>query len=461
MFHEAIQNLLTCNSGICFAWHGTLGLGALLLGLWLAFELWCRPFREEAGIYMSVLRDRERLREERERGELSGGENGAPIVGASSGRESAALLQAADRARRQRQADGVPDPSVPWGWKAVELASPQGEPADSGALGGSADPAALTPAKLAVRPNPSTEDDLTLIEGISARLRNELRALGVNRFERIASWSPDEVAAISEELGVGEEIERLAWISQARELTMIFSEEAVDGASAFWAGNGEEGTTFSGDALRRDENLGFVFVRPPEVRDDLTQVVTLSRAAERELGKLGIFRFRQISRWSPANVKAVEERLGLGPGFITQGRWRQQAERRHREIYRGSDTWTVSSPPRSEYESRIAEAYGGAQGGAFLKLPLGIVYRTPPAGADDLTRIPGIGELVAVWLRDCGVYRFRQIADWSMDNVRAFAGRLDLPVERILQEGWIGKAAALADEVEPLHFPAVRRKLRA
>lgn len=464
MFHEAIQNLLNCNSGICFAWHGSLGVGALLLGVWLAFELWCRPYREEAGIYMSVLRDRARLREEQERSTPADTDDRRPSAGAFADSENGVLLQAANRARRQRQSDGLPDPAAPWGWKAVELASRQGATTTDKEAGGSAGKRSdLEPeqAKTMVRRNSSTEDDLTLIEGVSAYLRNELRAMGVTRFERIASWSAEDAARMAGELGLGEAIERQAWMTQARELMAIYSEEALDSAVAFWAGNAEEGTSFSGAPLRRDENLGLVFDRPPEVRDALTQVVTLSRTAEQELGQLGIFRFRQISRWTPANVKAIEERLGLGSGFVDQGRWRQQAERRHREIYRGSDTWTVSSPPRSEYETRIGEVYGGAEGGAILKLPLGIVYRTPPAGADDLTRIPGIGELVAAWLRDCGVYRFRQIADWSMDNAQAFAVRLDLPVERILQEGWISKAAALAEEVEPLHFPALRRKLRA
>ncbi|MEO0448211.1 MAG: hypothetical protein AAF191_19255, partial [Verrucomicrobiota bacterium] len=51
MFQDAIQKLMECQSGPCLIWHGTLGLAAAILGVWMAFEVWGRPWREGARSY--------------------------------------------------------------------------------------------------------------------------------------------------------------------------------------------------------------------------------------------------------------------------------------------------------------------------------------------------------------------------------------------------------------------------
>ena len=122
MVRDALLNLIHCNSGVCFVWHGLLACGALLLGIWFAYELWCRPYREEARIYTNVLRDRAQLREEQVRTEESGADGRQKKKGAVRGLGGGLLQLAADRARRRRLVGGVPDGQASWGWKAVELA---------------------------------------------------------------------------------------------------------------------------------------------------------------------------------------------------------------------------------------------------------------------------------------------------------------------------------------------------
>lgn len=494
MLRDAIENLMQCSSGFCFAWHGALGGAALLLGLWFAYEIWCRPFWAEARIYQSAVRDRAESREQLERESRKGpempGAGGGVRMGG--GPEKAPLLQAADRARRQREM-GVPDSVEPLGWKAVELASrPSGSafslveeepgladvdraetgPAGSGSLEESgkralAERGADTGEKasgnvIELQPwlEPEGEDDLTLIEGISGRLRRELNSLGIFRFEQLASWQPAEAARVAKELGVGDAIPRQNWMEQAAQLQTVFRGELGE-ADLGWSNRaGGVEMVYRGESVRMDERWGLVFDDAPEVRDDLTEIHAVSPALERKLAALGIYRLKQVAAWTPGQVGAVEEELPLEGGTIVRERWRQQAERLHRRIYRASSTWTTSSPPRLEYEQRLEEIYGGVKGGAVWDERLGIVYRSEPAEAEDLTLLPGIGEVLAAWLRDCGIYRFQQIADWSMDNVKAFAARLDLPAERILQERWIPRAAALA-EGRPLLFPTIFRKFRA
>lgn len=312
MLRDAIENLAGCTSGACFAWHGVLGCGALLLGLWFAYELWCRPYRDEARVYMDVLRDRAQLKEELEKEERSGG-GGEHSEKAGEDGASNPLLMAADRARRQRRSGAQLEPGL--GWKAVKLAR------HVGVKGSNAGPDA----------------------------RAECR--------------PGEVA--------------------------------------------------------REEGVGAVRTGEP--------------AAVEEVRKPAGMEMAQASGEDPAATAET-------------GRDRETG---------------AAVPALQKLERRTEVEYGGSTGGAEVDEDLGIVFRTAPSNADELTRIPGIDDWVATRLRECGVYRFRQIADWSMDNVRSIAAKLNLPAERILRERWISRATALAEggTMEPL--PAVRRKLRA
>ena len=60
-------------------------------------------------------------------------------------------------------------------------------------------------------------DDLTMIKGIGPEIDAALRSLGVQRFEDIASWMPEDIERIDGELGVFKgRILRDEWIAQAR-----------------------------------------------------------------------------------------------------------------------------------------------------------------------------------------------------------------------------------------------------
>lgn len=63
-----------------------------------------------------------------------------------------------------------------------------------------------------------TGDDLKRVIGIGTNIEQNLNALGVSRFAQIATWTPDEVTAISRRLGIEGRIERENWIEQARQL---------------------------------------------------------------------------------------------------------------------------------------------------------------------------------------------------------------------------------------------------
>lgn len=67
------------------------------------------------------------------------------------------------------------------------------------------------------------------------------------------------------------------------------------------------------------------------------------------------------------------------------------------------------------------------------------------AGADDLTRIKGVGPRLAAQLRELGVTSFAQIAAWNeadIDRVDAQLGRFQ---GRIRRDSWVEQARLLAE----------------
>lgn len=86
--------------------------------------------------------------------------------------------------------------------------------AASGALGLMGDAAAASAASAA----DDEPDDLQQISGIGPKIAGILRELGVQRFEQIAAWTPEEVERINAKLRFKGRIEREAWIPQAKAL---------------------------------------------------------------------------------------------------------------------------------------------------------------------------------------------------------------------------------------------------
>lgn len=77
----------------------------------------------------------------------------------------------------------------------------------------------------------------------------------------------------------------------------------------------------------------------------------------------------------------------------------------------------------------------------------GIVYDVAPAEADDLTQIDGIRTREAVLLNQRGIYLFGQIALWRHREIVEIAGELQIPVARIVDEGWMEQARSLSHPV--------------
>ena len=63
-----------------------------------------------------------------------------------------------------------------------------------------------------------TADDLTVVKGIGPKLSETLNEFGVFHFKQIASWTPENISWLDEELGFKGRIQRDGWVDQAIEL---------------------------------------------------------------------------------------------------------------------------------------------------------------------------------------------------------------------------------------------------
>ncbi|NJB87138.1 putative flap endonuclease-1-like 5' DNA nuclease/cell division protein FtsB [Lewinella marina] len=64
---------------------------------------------------------------------------------------------------------------------------------------------------------------------------------------------------------------------------------------------------------------------------------------------------------------------------------------------------------------------------------------------DDLTRIQTVGPFNQAKLYEAGIYTYDQIADWSEEDLSAYAARIGYVAELMREEDWIGQARKLAD----------------
>lgn len=80
--------------------------------------------------------------------------------------------------------------------------------------------------------------------------------------------------------------------------------------------------------------------------------------------------------------------------------------------------------------------------GTKLDEKLGYIYEDRPDDADDLVTINGVGPVLEGKLNSFGVFTFKQIANWTPDNVAEFDDLLSFK-GRINRDDWISQAAEL------------------
>jgi large subunit ribosomal protein L19 len=84
------------------------------------------------------------------------------------------------------------------------------------------------------------------------------------------------------------------------------------------------------------------------------------------------------------------------------------------------------------------------------------IFARPKGQPDDLTRINGVGEVLAEKLNKLGIYKFEQIANFSDEDIARVDEVLDFK-GRIEREDWIGQARTLVAESTQDEIPAEQK----
>jgi len=105
---------------------------------------------------------------------------------------------------------------------------------------------------------------------------------------------------------------------------------------------------------------------------------------------------------------------------------------------RGNDSWRIKKPAKKAAAPK-AEAVKPAKKAAPKKAA------AKSAGADDLTRISGVGPVLVKKLADNGITTFAQIAAWTANDIVEFDDKLNFK-GRIERDNWIAQAKEFLKE---------------
>ncbi|MFM1815133.1 MAG: hypothetical protein RLZ98_1828, partial [Pseudomonadota bacterium] len=211
--------------------------------------------------------------------------------------------------------------------------------------------------------------------------------------------------------------------------------------------------------------------------DDLTAIRGVDKSLAAQLAGLGITRFRQIAEWEPQHVREVSEKLGLGRKISRQN-WIEQAAvlaavdaiglptSSVREAVSNAEVCAAPNghaaiPEPARRPEPVTQPSSGldataADAGASCE-PTGAqvsLSRPSPAEPDSseaaiavpvdrLRLIDGLDETAERLLNEGGITSWRQIAEWSAQDVADWQQKIGGSVQ-ITKTGWIEQAAILS-----------------
>jgi predicted flap endonuclease-1-like 5' DNA nuclease len=213
--------------------------------------------------------------------------------------------------------------------------------------------------------------------------------------------------------------------------------------------------------------------------DDLTRIRGIDPILQRRLKDLGIRRFEDVARLTPADVKGLNETLDL-KGRLDEENWTGQAQilatggetyysrRRDRGVPMPEAVSPAAPAPPME-AAKPAQAAPAVPAPASSAAPAAAESSTPSdfsglrsvrsealrgedstwasgrnAGdVDDLKRVRGIGVLIEKKLNSLGITQYEQVANWTGADIERISRILDFK-GRIEREHWIEQARILA-----------------
>jgi len=161
-----------------------------------------------------------------------------------------------------------------------------------------------------------------------------------------------------------------------------------------------------------------------EDKDDLRMISGIGTFIEERLNALDIYTFRQISNFSASDIETIDEAIIYFSGRIQRDGWVEQAkELVHEEEERMAFLERIRARKALIYYNRI-----------------GIAKKED---ADDLTSISGIGGWINEKLNALEIYTFRQISNFTKEDIEIVTEAIEYFPGRIERDEWIYQAKEL------------------
>jgi predicted flap endonuclease-1-like 5' DNA nuclease len=162
----------------------------------------------------------------------------------------------------------------------------------------------------------------------------------------------------------------------------------------------------------------------PEEKDDLKMISGIGPFIERRLHAVEIYTFRQISRFTPKDIEAMNIAIIYFSGRIERDEWVAQAnELANSEEHRIALFKRISERKPNIHYTRIGVA--------------------EKEEANDLTLISGIGGWIQEKLNILDIYTFRQISNFTKEDIDAVTEAIEYFPGRIERDEWIYQAKEL------------------
>jgi predicted flap endonuclease-1-like 5' DNA nuclease len=159
-------------------------------------------------------------------------------------------------------------------------------------------------------------------------------------------------------------------------------------------------------------------------KDDLKMISGIGPFIEERLHALDIYTFRQISKFTPQDIDTINDAIEYFSGRIERDDWVAQAlELVRREELRSELFKRISERKTSIYYNRI-----------------GIAKKEE---ADDLTIISGIGGWIQEKLNVLDIFTFRQISNFTKEDIATVTDAIEYFPGRIERDEWILQAREL------------------
>lgn len=258
------------------------------------------------------------------------------------------------------------------------------------------------------------KDDLTMISGIGPVIEKRLNSLDIYTFKQISRFSPIDIQVINDTIIIfSGRIERDEWVAQANELVQ----------------NEEHRVALFKRISDRKNNIPFerIGTASLEEADDLTLISGIGGWIRAKLNALGIYTFRQISKFTQDDIIKVAEAIEYFPGRIERDEWIYQA----REYIRIAGDKTALLNRIRERKNRLPHDR------------LGIAQKHK---ANNLTLIDGLGLWVEERLNTLDIYTFEQISKFTKKDIETITEVLEIIPGSIEKDNWVGQARELAKE---------------